>query len=325
MQLYKAEVPSPVPDKLKPRIQDTAKILWKVYALFTAAEIILLLLGGMSFYDSVCHAFTTMPTGGFSPKNSSVAHYDSVYIDTVITIFMFAAGVNFSLHFQLLRGKPLAFWRDAEFRVFAAAIVVLTLIVTFDVFGAVYDSIGKAFQYAAFQIVSIVTTTGFATADYEKWPAMSQVILLFCMFLGGSAGSTGGGVKWLRGMLCFKYCYRELFALIHPHAVTHVKIHGKTVPEDVMRSVMGFLALYFGLFGVCSILLAGMGVDFVTSFGAVAATLGNIGPGFGAVGPVENFAEIPVLGKWLLIWCMLLGRLEIFTILILIVPEFWRK
>ncbi len=325
MQLYKAEVPSPVPDKLKPRIQDTAKILWKVYALFTLAQIVLLLFGGMSLFDALCHAFTTMPTGGFSPKNTSIAHYDSVYIDTVIILFMFAAGVNFSLHYQLLRGKPLAFWRDAECRVFAGAVVVLTLVVTFDVFGTVYDHFGKAFQYAAFQVVSIVTTTGFATADYEQWPAMSQLILFMCMFLGGSAGSTGGGVKWLRVMLCFKYCYRELFALIHPHAVIHVKIQNKTVPDDVMRSVLGFLALYMGLFAVCSVVLAGFGVDFVTSLGAVAATLGNIGPGFGAVGPVENFALIPTPGKWLLIWCMLLGRLEIFTVLILVVPEFWRK
>lgn len=325
MQLYKAEVPSPVPDKLKPRIQDTAKILWKVYAIFTLAEAALLLLGGMSLYDALCHSFTTMPTGGFSPKNTSIAHYDSVYIDTVIIIFMFAAGVNFSLHYQMLRGKPLAFWKDAECRVFALAILFLALVVTFDIFGTVYDSVEKAFQYAAFQVVSIVTTTGYATADYEKWPAMSQLILLICMFLGGSAGSTGGGVKWLRVILCFKYCYRELFALIHPHAVIHVKIQNTTVPEDVMRSVLGFLALYMGLFAICSVALAGLGVDFVTSLGAVAATLGNIGPGFGAVGPVENFAHIPALGKWLLIWCMLLGRLEIFTVLILVVPEFWRK
>ena len=155
---------------------------------------------------------------------------------------------------------------------------------------------GEALRYGAFQVVSIITTTGYATADYEQWPGMSQLILLLCMFVGASAGSTGGGVKCLRVMLCFKYCYRELFTLVHPHAVTHVKIAGKSVPEDVMRSVMGFLALYVGLFALASVLLAGLGVDFVTSFGAVAATLGNIGPGFGTVGPVENFAHLP--GGW---------------------------
>ena len=325
MQLYKAEVPSPVPDKLKPRIQDTAKALWKVYVIFTVAEIALLLAGGMTPYDAVSHALTTMPTGGFSPKNASVAHYDSAYIDAVIIFFMFAAGLNFSLHYQFLRGKPLAFWKDTECRVFCGGVVALTFVVTLDIYGDVYDSIGKALQYASFQVVSILTTTGFATADYEQWPAMSQLILLVCMFLGGCAGSTGGGVKWLRAMLCFKYCYRELFALIHPRAVSHVKIDSKSVPEEVMRSVMGFLALYLGIFLISAVALAGIGVDFVTSFGAVAATLGNIGPGFGTVGPVENFATIPVAGKWLLVWCMLLGRLEIFTVLIMVVPEFWRK
>jgi trk system potassium uptake protein len=325
MQLYKAEVPSPVPDKLRPRIRDTAMVLWKVYVLFSVAEILFLVLGGMNLYDALCHTFTTMPTGGFSTKNASIAHYDSVYLDFVVFFFMLAAGINFSLHYQLLRGKPLAFWKDSECRVFLAAVVVLIVMVTFDIFGSVYQSVGQAFRYAAFQVMSIITTTGFATADYEQWPAMSQLILLICMFTGASAGSTGGGIKWLRIMLYFKYCYREFFALLHPHAVTHIKIAGKSVPEDVMRSVMGFLALYFGLFGLCSVALAGLGVDFVTSFSAVAATLGNIGPGFGSVGPVENFANIPMLGKWLLIWCMLLGRLEIFTVIILLVPEFWRK
>jgi trk system potassium uptake protein TrkH len=325
MQLYKAEVPSPVPDKLKPRIRDTAMILWKVYALISLAQVILLMLGGMDLYDALCHTFTTMPTGGFSTKNASIAHYDSVYFDCVFIFFMLMAGINFSLHYQMLRGKPLAFWRDSECRFFWGAVVLLTLAVSLNVFGSVYKSIGEALRYGAFQVVSIVTTTGYATADYELWPAMSRLILLLCMFLGASAGSTGGGMKCLRIMLCFKYCYKELFVLIHPRAVSHIKIGGKTVPDDVMRSVLGFMALYVGLFALCAVLLAGMGVDFITSFGAVAATIGNIGPGFAMVGPVENYAMIPTLGKWLLIWCMLLGRLEIYTVIILMVPEFWRK
>ena len=325
MQLYKAEVPSPVPDKLKPRIRDTAMIMWKVYALISAAQVVFLLLGGMSLYDALCHTFTTMPTGGFSTRNASVAAYDSVYIDVVIIVFMILAGINFSLHYQFLRGKTLAFWRDPECRFFLGAVLLLTVVVGWNVWRTVYQGIGEALRYGAFQVVSIITTTGYATADYEQWPGMSQLILLLCMFVGASAGSTGGGVKCLRVMLCFKYCYKELFTLVHPHAVTHVKMAGKSVPDDVMRSVMGFLALYVGLFALASVLLAGLGVDFTTSFGAVAATLGNIGPGFGMVGPVENFAHIPVLGKWLLIWCMLLGRLEVFTVLILLVPEFWRK
>ena len=325
MQLYKAEVPSPVPDKLRPRIKDTAMTLWKVYALISLAEVVLLFVGGMNFYDALCHTFTTMPTGGFSTKNASMAHYNNVYFDIIITFFMLLAGINFTLHYQMLTGKPLAFWRDSECRFFLGTVFGLIIIVTFNVYGPVYETIGQALRFGSFQVVSIVTTTGFATADYEKWPAMSQLILLLCMFMGASAGSTGGGMKCLRIMLCFKYCYKELFSLIHPHAVTHIKINGKSVPDDVMRSVLGFLALYIGLFAVCSVLLAGMGVDFVTSFSAIAASIGNIGPGFGFVGPADNYAQIPIFGKWLLIWCMLLGRLEIFTVIIFLVPEFWRK
>ena len=325
MQLFKAEVPSPVPDKLKPRIRDTAMMLWKVYALFSAAEVILLLIGGMDFYEALCHTFTTMPTGGFSTKNASIAHFNSVYFDVVIIVFMLLAGINFSLHYQMLRGKPLAFWRDTECRFFLGFVLLLIIIVSFNIYGPIYEKIGQALRFGTFQVVSIITTTGYATADYEKWPAMSQLILLFCMFIGASAGSTGGGMKCVRVLLCFKFCYKELFALIHPRAVKQIKIGGKSVSDDIMRSILGFLALYMSIFAFCAILLAGMGVDFVTSFGAVAATIGNIGPGFGLVGPVENYAQIPYLGKWLLIWCMLLGRLEIYTVIILLVPEFWRK
>jgi len=325
MQLYKAEVPSPVPDKLRPRIRDTAMILWKVYALISLVQNVLLLLGGMSLYDALCHTFTTMPTGGFSTQNASIAHYDSIYFDCVFIFFMLMAGINFSLHYQFLKGKPLVFWRDSECRFFLGTVLLLIIVVTMNLYGSVYATLGNALRFGAFQVVSIITTTGFATADYELWPAMSQMILLLCMFIGASAGSTGGGMKCLRIMLCFKYCYRELFSLIHPRAVSPIKIGGKTVPDDVMRSVVGFLALYMGLFALSTVALAGLGVDFRTSFAAIAASIGNIGPGFGMVGPVDNYAQIPDLGKWLLIWCMLLGRLEIFTVIILVVPEFWRK
>ena len=325
MQLYKAEVPTPVPDKLKPRIRDTAMVLWKVYALISLVQTLLLMAGGMNLFDALCHTFTTMPTGGFSTKNASIAHYNSVYFDCVFIFFMLMAGINFSLHYQLLRGKPLIFWRDSECRFFLVTVLLLIMLVSFDVYGSVYKTFGAALRYGSFQVVSIITTTGYATADYERWPAMSQLILLLCMFFGASAGSTGGGMKCLRIMLCFKYCYRELFSLIHPHAVTQIKISNKAVPDDVLRSVVGFLALYVALFALSSVALAGMGVDFKTSFAAVAASIGNIGPGFGMVGPVGNYAQIPILGKWLLVWCMLLGRLEIFTVIIMIVPEFWRK
>jgi len=325
MQLFKAEVPSPVPDKLKPRLKETAALLWKVYILFSVIMVILLMAGGMNLFESLCHAFTTLPTGGFSTKNLSIAHYQSTYLDITFIVFMVLAGINFTLHYQLLRGRPLAFWKDAECRFFLGLLVLLTAAVSFNIYGNVYDHAGESLRYGAFQVVSIITTTGFATADYLQWPAMSQLILLVCMFIGASAGSTGGGIKVLRVMLLFKYCYRELFSLIHPQAIAHIKIGGKRVPDDVVKSIIGFLALYIGLFVVCSVLLAGLGVDFVTSFGAVAASIGNIGPGFGMVGPMGNYAGLPDLGKWLLAWCMLLGRLEIYTVIILFVPEFWRK
>ena len=325
MQMYKAEVPSPVPDKLKPRIKETAAILWKVYILFSIIMVVLLLAGGMNLFESICHAFTTMPTGGFSTRNLSIAHYQSVYFDTVFIIFMTLAGINFTLHYQLLRGKTLAFWRDAECRFYLGLLLLLIAVVSFNLYGTVYDHIGTSIRYSSFQVVSIITTTGFATTDYLQWPAMSQLILLVCMFIGASAGSTGGGIKILRVILLFKYCYRELFSLIHPQSIAHIKIGGRRVPDDVIRSVIGFLALYVGLFVICSVLLAGLGVDFSTSFGAVAASIGNIGPGFGLVGPAGNYAGLPVMGKWLLACCMLLGRLEIYTVIIFLVPEFWRK
>jgi trk system potassium uptake protein TrkH len=325
IQLYKAEVPSPVPDKLTPRLSDSAKILWVIYAVLTLVQIIFLLGGGMPLFEATCHAFTTMPTGGFSPKNASIAHYNSAYFDYVIVLFMIFAGINFSLHYQLLRGKTLVFWKDTECRFFLGLTLLFTLLVTWDTYGSVYSSIKDAFRFASFQVASILTTTGFATADYEKFPGLSQVILFVCMFIGASAGSTGGGMKCARIIVCFKYCYRELFKIIHPRSISHIKINNIVIPDDVLRSIMGFLALYIGLFILSSILLACMGIDMITAFSAVAACIGNIGPGFGMVGPADNFALLPAMGKWLLSLCMLLGRLEIYTIIILFVPEFWRK
>ncbi|HCY86921.1 MAG TPA: potassium transporter [Desulfobacteraceae bacterium] len=325
IQLYKAEVPSPVPDKLTPRLSDSAKILWMVYAGMTVILFVFLRLGGMSAFESICHALTTLPTGGFSPKNTSIAHYNSAYFDYVITGFMVLAGINFSLHYQLLRGKPLALWRDAECRFFLGLVLVFTLIITMDTWGPVYDTFGTAFRFASFQVASIVTTTGYATADYELFPGLSQTLILFCMFFGASAGSTGGGMKIARILVCCKYCYRELFKLIHPRSVSHVKINNTIVSDELLRTIMGFLALYILIFVAASLILAGMGVDILTAIGATASCIGNIGPGFGTVGPAENFAHLPAAGKWLLSWCMLAGRLEIYTVIILLVPEFWKK
>lgn len=325
MQLYKAEVPGPAPDKLKPRIRDTAMVLWKVYVLFSAAETLLLMLGGMDLFQALCHTFGTMATGGFSTRQASIGSYHSPYIDTVVILFMLFAGINFSLHYQFLKGDLRAFWRNPEFRFFIGAIVIFVLAVSSNVYHTVYETFSEAIRFGGFQVISIITTTGYTTADFEKWPSLSQTILLFCMFLGASAGSTGGGMKCLRIMLLLKHSYKQLFSLIHPRAVTQVKLGGRPISDEVLHSIWGYFVLYLGVFIVSSFLLAAMGVDVATSFTAVAATIGNIGPGLGLVGPTDNYAHIPMLGKWLLIFCMLLGRLEIYTILILFVPEFWRK
>jgi len=325
MQLYKAEVPSPVVDKLKPRISETAKTLWKVYLLITVMEIILLFAGGMSAFDAVCHAFCTMPTGGFSTKNASIAHFDSVYLDSVIIVFMLLAGINFSLHYKLIKGDFKVFGRDPECRVFIALVVVFILIITINIYGNAYESLTKAFRYAAFQVVSIITTTGFVTADYEKWPALSQLILLSCMFMGAMAGSTGGGIKIMRIMLLIRHGYQQIFKVIHPHAVTTVKLGGKPVPQDILNSIWGFFILYVGLFFVSTLIMASLGLDMISALASVAASIGNIGPGLGMVGPVKNFLDVPEVGKWVLIFCMLLGRLEIYTVILLLTPEYWRR
>ena len=326
MQLYKAEVPGPSPDKLKPRIKDTAMTLWKVYVLFSAVETVLLMFGGMDLFDALCHTFGTMATGGFSTKNASVAGFNSAYIDYVITVFMLIAGVNFSLHYLVLKWKPSAMLKDPEFRVFAgmvlAFVVVLTVVV---LVSGNYDNPADAVRYTSFQVASILTTTGFATADYELWPGLAQAILLFCMFVGGCAGSTGGGMKVMRIMLLFKQSYQELFRLIHPRSVSHVKMGRTVVKDDVISGVWGFAFLWVGLLVLAAFVVAATGVDVVTSFAASLACIGNIGPGIGGVGPTDNFAWMPDAAKWVLTFCMVLGRLEIYTVIILFVPEFWRK
>ncbi|NLW82561.1 MAG: TrkH family potassium uptake protein [Desulfovibrionales bacterium] len=325
MQLFKAEVPGPVADKLQPRIKDTAMTLWKVYVLFTAVQTILLLTGGMDFFDGLCHAFGTMATGGFSTRNTSVAAYDSAYIDYVISVFMIVAGMNFALHFQLFRGRPLALWRDPECRFFVAVIGVITGVITVYTHGANYSSWSEALRFSLFQVASIITTTGFATADYELWAPLTQGLLLLCMFVGGCAGSTAGGIKCMRVMLLINHAYRELFRLVHPRAVVQVKFGQKLVRDEVLNSILGFFILFVILFVLSGLALTAMGVDVLTAFSAVVACIGNVGPGLGEVGPVDNYGGLPWLSKWVLTFCMLLGRLEIYTILVLFIPEFWRK
>lgn len=325
MQLYKAEVPSPVPDKLRPRVRDTAMALWKVYILFTITEIILLILAGMPFLDAVCHTFGTLATGGFSTKNSSIGHYQNPYVDIIIMLFMILAGINFSLHYQLFSLRKWLFFRDPECKIFIWTVLGLIIISTLSLWKNIYSSFMNALLYASFQVISIITTTGYATADYELWPGLPQAVLFFSMFAGACAGSTGGGIKFLRLIILIKHAHRELWKIIHPHAVTQVKLGGKVVPQDVISSMWGFFALYLGIFVLASWIVASTGVDMITAFSSVAATLGNIGPGFGSVGPTENYASLPTTAKWVLSFCMLLGRLEIYTIIVMLIPEFWKR
>jgi trk system potassium uptake protein TrkH len=325
MQLYKAEVPSPVVDKLKPRISDTAKVLWKVYILLTVLQILLLLGGGMSLFDSVCHTFCTMPTGGFSPLNKSIAHYNSPYFDGVIVVFMLLAAINFSLHYRLLKGEVGIFGKDPECRVFLILVGIFIVLVTLDIHGSVYPSLAQSFRYAAFQVSSLMTTTGFVTADYDTWPSLSKCLLMLTMFFGGMAGSTGGGIKTVRLIVMAKHAYEELFRIIHPHAVRAVKLRGKPVPSDVLSGIWGFFFLYLTYYMIATLILAAVGLDPISAFSAVAACIFNVGPGLGLVGPTQNYLAVPFLGKWVLIIGMILGRLEIYTVIVLFMPEYWRK
>lgn len=325
MQLFKAEAPGPVTDRLKPRITETAKTLWKVYLVFTGAEVLLLHLGGMELFDSFCHTFGTLATGGFSTKSASIGHYQSAYFDTVITVFMLISGINFTLHYQALSGNIKAFYKNSELRFFLAIFLTASILITWSIWKSHVPSLGESVRLATFQTASILSTTGYTTTDFEQWPSFARIILLTLIFIGGSAGSTGGSIKVLRVMLLLKHSYRELRHLIHPRAIIPVKLQGRIVPDEVMFSVWGFFILFLALFIVAALLLTIMGIDLTTSLTAVAASIGNIGPGLGSVGPTENYAHLPQAAKTVLILCMLLGRLEVYTVFILFVPEFWKK
>ncbi len=325
MQMFKAEVPGPVVDKLSPRITETAKILWGVYLLLTVAETTLLMLGGMDLFDSLCHSFGTMATGGFSTKNASVGAYNSVYIDYVIVFFMITAGMNFSLHFRMLKGSFKEIARSSEFLFYISIIAVITFLIGYEDFIYQFHNLGDSIRYALFQVVSIMTTTGFGTADYEKWSVSTNFLLFALMFIGGCAGSTGGGIKVIRIIILFKFIYNELIRLIHPQAVIIVKFGNIAVDRQVLINIAGFFMIYVFITAISTIVISFFNVDFITSLGAVAATINNIGPGFGLVGPTKNYSALPEAVKWILSFLMMLGRLEVYTVIILFSPAFWRK
>ncbi len=325
MQLFVAEVPGPTKEKLHPRVKQTAQRLWGIYIMFTGLEFILLALGGMGIFDSVCHSLTTMATGGYSTKQASIAYFDSAYIQYVITLFMFIAGTNFALSYFAIHIQFDKIWKNEEFRVYLGITLFFSALITIGLLLTEEISFEESFRLAVFQVVSIITTTGFVTADYLLWMPILSVIIFMLMFIGGSAGSTGGGVKIIRVLLIIKNSYLEIKRLIYPNAVIPVRLNNRPISHNIVSNVLAFVFLYILIMVISVGVIAGMGYNMDTSFGAAAASLGNIGPGFGRVGPADNFAHFPVFGKWFLSFLMLLGRLELFTILILFAPSFWRK
>ncbi len=340
--LFRAEITGPVKERLYPKISETAKTLWIIYAVLTLLEVALLWIQEMPLYDSFCHAFGTMATGGFSTKSASIGHYGSG-IQWTVMAFMFLAGINFVLHFQFLCGKlkSVFFNRELWFYVLilGCAVLVLTAVLHFSPpgdflpgsgaedykAGAGYASVDKAFRDSAFQAVSIATTTGYCTENFDRWPYVCRYLLVLLMFCGACAGSTGGGIKVFRVLLVIKAGIRELKRLAKPSALFSVKVGRETVSEEILANTLGFFVLYFIAFIACSVILSFMGYDFETAFTSVLACISNIGPGLAGVGAVENYAHFPDAAKIMLTFCMLLGRLEIYAVLILLNPLTWKK
>lgn len=324
MHLMRAEVPGPETDKLVPKARDTAKILYGMYLVLTITEVIFLLAGGMSLYDSLIHSFSTAGTGGFNNRSNSVAYYDSAYIDGVITVFMILFGINFNIYYFLLLKKVKAVFKNEELRTYLGVILGATILITINIL-SVYEAPLKAFRYAVFQVSAIITTTGFVTADFNMWPEFSKCILLLLMIVGACAGSTGGGMKISRIIIMLKSVKREMKRLLHPQSVNLVKINQKKVSESTMQGVYMYFIAYVGVF-ILSVLIVSMNnFDFTTTFSGVLTTLNNVGPGLAGVGPIENFSKFSALSK--LVFCadMLIGRLEVFPFLMLLSPNLWRK
>lgn len=324
MHLMRAEVPGPEADKLVPKARETAKLLYAMYLALTVAEIIFLLAGGMNLYDSIIHSFSTAGTGGFANHNSSVAYYDSAYIDGVITVFMILFGINFNMYFLLLIKDVKSVWKNEEVRAYLGIIVAATLVITCNVL-SIYKEPLKAFRYSIFQVASIITTTGFATADFNLWPELSKCILLLIMVIGACAGSTGGGVKVSRFLILWKSILKQVKGMLHPKSVNVVKVNGKKISNETLQGVYAYFSAYVFVFGISVLLVALDNFDFATTISGVLTTLSNVGPGISRVGPIENFQSFSVLSKIVFSMDMLIGRLEIFPFLMICPPSFWRK
>jgi len=355
-QMFRGEVPGPTTNKLRPRLAQTVSILWGVYVLFTVAESFLLLIGGMDLFDAVCHSFATMATGGFSTKNASIASFNSDFIHWVVILFMYLAGVNFLLHFRALRGDLQTMYRNREFVFYNGVILISVFLVTAVLyfsgpapseiaaeryrhdpmtsheFDAHYgkqaettEGLYSSFREASFQVVAIVTTTGFTTADFDLWPDVIRFLLVFLMFFGGCAGSTGGEMKMIRIIVVFKVAWNVLRKMTQPRLVAPIKIDNQVMDDDRVVNVVAFFILFVGLFILVAFLMTFFVPDLTTAVACSIATMGNIGPGLAGIGAVENYGWIPLPAKWILVLSMLLGRLEIFTVLIVFRPSVWRK
>lgn len=355
-QMFRGEVPGPSKDKLQPRLTQTASVLWGVYCLLTLIQTALLMVAGMDWFDAVCHSFATLATGGFSTKNASVAGFESDFITWIIVVFMYFAGINFVLHFKALRGDLLSMARNREFRFYNGVIAVAVVIVTVTMYfggpapeanaaehfrsapmtsvefsehyhehGQKFESLYGSFREASFQVLAMVTTTGFATTDFDLWPDFLRLLMVMLMFFGGCAGSTGGGMKMIRIMIVFKMAVTELRKLTFPRLVAPLKIGESPIDDKMAINVVSFSVLFVGLFVLVALIMTLFVPDLLTAVTCSIATIGNIGPGMAGIGAVENYGWIPIPGKWVLIFSMLLGRLEIFTVLIMFRMATWRK
>lgn len=326
VQMLNAESPGPMPGKIVPKVAESAKILYGIYIVITIIEIILLRISGLSLYDSAVHTFGTVGTGGFSNMNSSVGSYNNLAAEIIITVFMFMCGANFALYYQMLKGDLKAPFRDREFRFYSGVVILSIVLITINLYGSnIFGSIWESLRHSSFQVVSIISTTGYSSTNFETWGMFSKTILFMLMFVGGCSGSTGGAIKNIRFLLLFKVMKRELLQIIHPKAVYTIRIGNETVDEDTISEVLGFFFMYIIIFIGAVLVVSLDNLDWATTITSVAATLGNIGPGFGIVGAMGNYSTLSDLSKIILSMCMLIGRLEIYPILLLGMPSFWKR
>jgi len=324
VQLFRAEVAGPVADKITPRVKQTAKLLWGIYVGFVLILCLILKIEGMSWFDAICHSFTTIATSGFSTKNISIAAYGGL-IQWTIIIFMFLAATNFSLHYYFIAKGKFEYYKDHEFRVYFGLCIIFSILFFINIVGTnKYQTDLLSFRHSVFAAVSILTTTGFSTENFNEWPEMSKMLLFFLFFIGGSAGSTTGGMKIIRSILVFKYLIYEVRKLLHPKGVFNITIGENTIDDNVVRATLGFYLFYILIFVFTAMVLSMTGLDVTTALTASASAIGNIGPGLGSIGPTDNWGHLSDFAKWLTSFCMLLGRLEIFTVVVLFSRSFWK-